>query len=89
MDEDEDYTKWELKWDCGTCKEPAKDTVSLFEQYFFAVRRVKIFTDSNGVKWVNCCCCNTWYHWACVVSMSEEDTDLTFPFLCRQNGCRK
>ena len=78
---DEDYTKWDLKWDCGICKEPAKDTVALFEQYFRAVRRVKIFRDSDGVKWVNCFHCDTWYHWACVVSMSEQDTDLTFPLL--------
>ena len=86
---DKDYTKWDLKWHCGICKEPAKDTVALFEQYFSAVRRVNIFRDSDGVKWVNCFHCDTWYHWACVVSMSEQDTDLTFPFLCTQNGCRK
>ena len=43
---DEDYTKW----DFGICKEPAKDTVALFEQYFSTVRRVKIFKDSDGVK---------------------------------------
>ena len=86
---DEDYTKWDLKWDCGICKEPANDTVALFEQYFCAARRVKIFRDSDEVKWVNCFHCDTWYHWACVVSMSEQDTDLTFPFLCTQNGCRK
>ena len=82
---DEDYTKWDLKWDCGICKQPAKDTVALFEQYFLAVKRIKIFRDSDGVKWVNSCHCDTWYHWACVVSMSEQDTDLTFPFLCVQN----
>ena len=50
---DEDYTKWNLKWDCGICKESVEDTVALFEQYFSAVRRVKIFRDSDGVKWVN------------------------------------
>ena len=84
---DGDYTKWDMKWECEICKQPAKDTVALFEQYLSAVRRVKIFRDSDDVKWVNCSRCDTWYHWPCIISMSEQDSDLSFPFLCRQNDC--
>ena len=73
--------KWDLKWDCGICKQPAKDTVALFEQYLSAVRRVQIFRDSDGVKWVNCSHCDTWYHWPCVISMSDQDSDL-FSHFC-------
>ena len=66
---DKDYTKWDLKWDCGICKECVTDTVALFEQNISAVRRVQIFRDSDGVKWVLCCYCDTWYHWVCVFNV--------------------
>ena len=80
----DDYTKWNLEWNCGICGVPAKDTVALFEQYFSSVKRVKIFKDSDNVDWVLCSNCSSWYHWICVISMSTTDKELLFPFLCAE-----
>ena len=80
----DDYTKRDLKWYYGICGKPAKDTVALFKQYFCAMKRVKKFKDSDDVQWVICYPMS--YHLIFIVSMSDNNGQLLFQFLCTNNS---
>ena len=76
-------------WNCGICKRACVDAESLLDNHLCAIRSYIYRDERGGSKWIVCHSCGTWYHWACVVSMSETDKELKLPFKCSPNVCNK
>ena len=69
-------------WKCGICKLFCVHPESLLDQHFCAIRTCILTDEGDQSKWIVCHTCGTWYHWICVVSVSQNDKELKLPFQC-------
>ena len=76
-------------WNCELCKGYCVHPESLLDQHLCVIRSYIFRDEGDGSKWIVCYTCDTWYHWACVVSMSQNDKDLKLLFTCSTNVCNK